>query len=173
MRRGGYGSASLQAKAIALCCGEESCMPTHCTTQSSWDCGESTCPIMRDTKFSSVNGIETFIGETLEQCQEICQLHTKCMSWTYIESSTLCYLYDDTVSTSSTTSETGRHSGYKCNKTFKCREGQGKSQGAYATHDYTTEAECAAKCQEDAGNAFIGGSVKQTYTCVRGQGKSG
>merc|ERR1719410_2004995 len=127
---------------------------------------------MKDTRITSATGIKTYIGETLLQCQELCQIQDSCNSWTW-DSNTMCYLYSDTVSTSSTEYYSGRYAGYKCSKTYNCVEGQGKQGSAYDLYEYNTEAECAAKCYEDSGNRRLGTFVKKSYSCVSGMGAKG
>merc|ERR1719192_1521591 len=147
-------------------------MPEQCTTQTSWDCGEPKCPIMQDTGFSgTAHGIWTSVEASTEDCQSMCQIETECNSWSF--TGVMCYLYSDTISTSTAVAMAGRTSGYKCAKTYNCVQGQGKQGSAYALYSYNTEAECAAKCFEDSGKGKLGTSIKKAYTCVNGQGPSG
>jgi len=166
------GSASTIQKGKDFCCGEGvDCMPEHCTTQTSWDCGEPSCPIMEDTGFSGASGIWTHIEASEHNCQSMCNVHTECMSWSW--NGVICQLFSDTISTSTAVYAPGMKSGYKCAKTYNCVQGQGKQGSAYAMYSYNTEAECAAKCFEDSGKGKLGTSIKKAYTCVNGQGPSG
>jgi len=166
------GGAGTQERGRLFCCGADDydCMPEHCTTQTDWDCGEPSCPMMEDTKING-GGIETYIENSAQKCQTHCQLHAECQSWSW--TGVLCYLYKDTVSTSTRSTMNNWVSGYKCNKRFKCYQGQGQSGSKYAAYDVQTEAECAAKCHEDTPSGSYGTHTKKPYSCVSGQGASG